>query len=106
MNLLIQDYLRQLESLLKQYQLWQSEPLDVQAFHSKLPFCHDTMAFEQWLQFVFIEKMRVLVAKQLPLPSNFAIAPMAELMLANKSGGTEVTALLKKLDTVFGSPNE
>ncbi len=106
MHQLIQDYLLQLETLLKQYQLWQSQPLDAQAYSSCVPFCHDTMTFEQWLQFVFIEKMRALVAKQLPLPSNFAIAPMAELMLANKSGGTEVIALLKNLDTVFGSPNE
>lgn len=106
MQQLIQRYLAQLESLLKQHQLWQSTPLDDQAYSSTVPFCHDTMAFEQWLQFVFIEKMHVLVVNQQPLPSNFAIAPMGELMLANKTGGTEVTALLKKLDTAFGNPNE
>lgn len=103
---LIQSYLAQLESLLKQHKLWQSAPLDAQAYSSTVPFCHDTMAFEQWLQFVLIEKMRALVTNQQPLPSNFSIAPMGELMLENKSGGTEVTALLKKLDTAFGSLNE
>ncbi|MFY8326352.1 YqcC family protein [Pseudoalteromonas sp. ZZD1] len=106
MHQLIQSYLAQLESLLKQHQLWQNEPIDAKALLSTTPFCHDTMAFEQWLQFVFIEKMAALVANQQPLPSNFAIAPMGELMLANKSGGAEVTALLNKLDTAFGNQNE
>ncbi|MGO2130817.1 MAG: YqcC family protein [Pseudoalteromonas prydzensis] len=102
----IQVYLTQLEGLLKQHQLWQDQPLAVQALNSTVPFCHDTMAFEQWLQFVFIEKMQLLVSHAQPLPANFAIAPMAELMLAHKSGGAAVTQLLAQLDQLLGSNNE
>ena len=101
-----QAYLTQLTALLKQHQLWQSEPIDPSALNSTVPFCHDTMAFEQWLQFVFIEKMQLLVSRAQPLPTNFAIAPMAELMLAQKNGATEVTQLLAQLDQLLGSNNE
>ena len=101
-----QAYLTQLIALLKQHQLWQDEPIAAQALNSTVPFCHDTMAFEQWLQFVFIEKMQLLISELHPLPSNFAIAPMAELMLAQKPGGTAITQLLAQLDQLLGSNNE
>ncbi len=103
---LTQTYLTQLKALLKQHQLWQNEPIDVQALDSTVPFCHDTMAFEQWLQFVFIEKMQMLVTHQHPLPSNFSIAPMAELMLTKKTGAAAITALLSELDNILGSGHE
>lgn len=102
----LQAYLTQLEVLLRQHQLWQEQPIDAQALNSTMPFCHDTMAFEQWLQFVFMEKMDALVTHKLPLPSNFAIAPMAELMFANKEGGAHVIKLLQELDSVFGQSDE
>lgn len=101
-----QSYLTQLEALLKQHQRWQNEPIDAQAFDSTVPFCHDTMTFEQWLQFVFIEKMQNIIDAKQPLPSNFAIAPMAELMFEQKQGGAEITNLLSGLDNLLANNNE
>ncbi|WP_394194011.1 YqcC family protein [Pseudoalteromonas atlantica] len=102
----IQDYLAQLEDLLKQHQLWQNEPIDEHALNFTVPFCHDTLAFEQWLQFVFIKKMSLLIKQQQPLPSNMSIAPMAELMLSKSSGGDEIIELLKEIDNFFGRVND
>ena len=59
------------------------------------------MAFEQWLQFVFLEKMHTLIAHAQPLPRNFAIAPMAEMMLAQHNGGNDVINVLQKLDQLL-----
>ncbi len=64
------------------------------------------MAFEQWLQFVFIEKMQHLITYKQPLPRNFAIAPMAQMTLINKSGGNEIIEVLTQLDALLGEPNE
>lgn len=102
----IQGYLAQLEDLLKQYQLWQNEPIDNYALNSTVPFCHDTMAFEQWLQFVFIKKMSLLIEQQQPLPINMSIAPMAEIMLPKSTGGDEIIELLKEIDNLFGTEND
>lgn len=102
----IRGYLAQLEDLLKQYQLWQNEPIDNYALNSTVPFCHDTMAFEQWLQFVFIKKMSLLIEQQQPLPSNMSIAPMAEIMLSKSTGGDEIIELLKEIDNLFGTEND
>ena len=92
--------LRELESTLQRHSLWQTTPIDPSALNSSVPFCHDTMAFEQWLQFVFLEKMH----SSLHMPSlysHFAIAPMAEMMLAQHSGGNDVINVLQKLDQLL-----
>ncbi|PCC13235.1 YqcC family protein [Pseudoalteromonas sp. JB197] len=101
-----QAYLVQLRALLKKHQLWQNEPIAVEALQSNVPFCHDTIAFEQWLQFVFIEKVEQLIIDKQPLPRNFAIAPMAQMALASKKGSDEIITLLTALDAFLGEPNE
>lgn len=50
----------------------------MQALASREPFCCDTLSFEQWLQFILIPRMGALIAGNHPLPSNIAVAPMAE----------------------------
>ncbi|WP_165735685.1 YqcC family protein [Pseudoalteromonas sp. C8] len=101
-----QTYLVQLTALLQKHALWQSEPIDADALLSNTPFCHDTMAFEQWLQFVFIDKIQLLITHKQPLPRNFAIAPMAQMTLVNKVRSDEIIELLTALDTFLGEPNE
>ena len=101
-----QTYLVQLTALLQKHALWQSEPIDADALLSNTPFCHDTMAFEQWLQFVFIEKMQQLITLSQPLPQNFAIAPMAEMALVGKTGSGEIITLLSELDAFLGKPHD
>ncbi len=99
-------YLQQLAALLKKHQLWQVEPLNPDLLDSSVPFCHDTLAFEQWLQFVFIEKLQRLIDNKQPLPRNFAVAPMAQMTLTDKSGSEYIIALLTQLDSYLGEPNE
>lgn len=101
-----QAYLNQLSALLKKHEMWQSTPIEAYKLQSQAPFCHDTMAFEQWLQFVFIEKIQQLITLKQPLPRNFAIAPMAEMSLVGKAGGTHVIALLSELDAFLGESND
>ena len=101
-----QAYLVQLKALLQKHQLWQCEPILAEALNSSVPFCHDSMAFEQWLQFVFIEKMQHLITYNQQLPRNFAIAPMAQMALINKSGGNEIIEVLTQLDALLGEPHE
>lgn len=67
-----------MESELKALNLWQVAPPSVEALASVQPFCCDTLAFEQWLQFVLIPRMGALIAGHHPLPSNIAVAPMAQ----------------------------
>ncbi|WP_273209722.1 YqcC family protein [Marinobacter subterrani] len=74
----VADSLLNIEMELRQLGLWQSEPPPDEAFLSTKPFCIDTLEFHQWLQFVFVARMKVIVENDHPLPSISGIAPMAE----------------------------
>lgn len=74
--------LNQIETELRKLQLWSPVPPDSAALASTLPFCYDTLMFEQWLQFVFLPRMRALVQGRLPLPTKSGISAMAEQALA------------------------
>jgi uncharacterized protein YqcC (DUF446 family) len=88
--------LDELELALKKKQLWSSTPPSASAFASNAPFCYDTMRFEQWLQFVLINKLRILIEQNQPLPTNANIAAMAQQVIAEH---TEIIEILIKIDT-------
>ena len=74
----VADCLLNIEMELRRLGLWESEPPPEEAFQSTQPFCIDTLEFYQWLQFVFVERMKVIIENDHPLPSASGIAPMAE----------------------------
>lgn len=57
--------------------LWEDVEPSVEALASIQPFAVDTLSFTQWLQFIFIFKMRSFIEED-NLPNSCAIAPMAE----------------------------
>ena len=74
----VADSLLRIEIELRRLGAWESEPPPAEAFRSDKPFCLDTMAFTQWLQFVFVDRMKVLIEGGHRLPEGSGIAPMAE----------------------------
>ena len=60
---------------------------------STLPFCVDTLSFDQWLQFVLIPRMEQLVMLQAPLPTSVSLYPMASEVYKNDL--VEAEALLR-----------
>lgn len=87
-----------IEEAMKMAQLWQTTPPTPEALASVQPFCCDTLAFEQWVQWVLLSRLRALIEGKLPLPTNAAIAPMAEEVWCGQPRFESVTALLRKLD--------
>ena len=67
-----------IEAQLRQLELWQAESPGADALASTQPFCVDTLSFSQWLQFVFVPSMYQLIEARQTLPTECAIAPMAE----------------------------
>ncbi len=68
----------QLEAELKQQQLWSSAAPDSKALASKMPFCCDTLPLQHWLQFIFIPRLRALLAAEQRLPAKVSVLPYAE----------------------------
>jgi uncharacterized protein YqcC (DUF446 family) len=74
----VAEQLIDLECILRSMNLWSHERPSEEDLASDQPFCVDTLRFEQWLQFVFIERMTLIVERELPLPDKCGLAPMAE----------------------------
>ncbi|MDI9246857.1 YqcC family protein [Marinobacter sp. CHS3-4] len=74
----VADRLIQIEIELRQLGAWESEAPPEEALQSTQPFGVDKLEFTQWLQFVFIHRMKVLIEQGHPLPEVSGMAPMAE----------------------------
>ncbi|MBR9726780.1 YqcC family protein [Shewanella intestini] len=96
----LKNQLVELEKQLKLLQLWSAQAISAQALASTAPFACDTMTFEQWLQFIFIPKMQQLMAAKMPLPTNMAIAPMAEHVWQSMPERHSIIELLRVLDAL------
>lgn len=74
---------------------WASAAPGAERLASVEPFCVDTLAFEEWLQWVFLPRMAVLVERGEGLPAGCSIRPMAEMAWAAE--GRRVGGLLELL---------
>ncbi|MFC6439617.1 YqcC family protein [Bowmanella sp. JS7-9] len=77
----------------------QSVPTAVQ-LASELPFCYDTLHFEQWLEFVFIPRLRDML-RQGQLPGAMQLVPMLEMRAAERPDVWQLFAILKRFDELF-----
>ena len=77
--LLVAGLLGELTAELQRLERWQAEHPGAEALASELPFCVDTLSFDQWLQFVLIPRMEQLVLLQAPLPPHWVQPPRAPL---------------------------
>ena len=56
---------------------WSLEPPSPDAMGSTAPFAHDTMTLDQWLQWIFIPRMRETVRQGIRPPAACNIHPFA-----------------------------
>lgn len=98
--------LAQLKQELNALTLWQRCRPNAEQMASTAPFYYDSLAFEQWLQFIFIERISLLIEKGQPLPSEISLLPMAEVSFKNL--GNKANTLLKvigQLDCLLSGRN-
>ncbi|TKB05283.1 YqcC family protein [Alteromonas portus] len=91
----------QLETGMYQDGIWPNEePAEhdlKNAMESAVPFAVDCLAFESWLAFIFIPKMRVLLTHEQPLPP-MQITPAAEIYLS--SANQRTLSQLQRIDNI------
>lgn len=74
---------------------WESTPPAPQALASREPFCVDTLRFEQWLQWIFLPRMKVTLEAGAALPAASGILAMAEVVY--RDSPSRVAGLLEAL---------
>ncbi|ROM52258.1 pseudouridine synthase [Pseudomonas poae] len=63
---------------------WDEVPPSADALGSVEPFAVDTLDFHQWLQWIFLVRMKQILEQDLPLPNASGILEMAEMVYADR----------------------
>ncbi|SDG40275.1 YqcC family protein [Pseudomonas seleniipraecipitans] len=92
---LVADQLLLIERALRTQGWWDSAPPSKQALASQEPFCVDTLDFSQWLQWIFLPRMKAIIEAGASLPAVSGIQPMAEQVYG--VGNRQASELLKAL---------
>jgi len=90
----LNQLLSEIKHELQQIELWTETSPDPQALQSRQPFCHDTLEFAQWLQWVMIPTFDQMLSEGSPLASHDELLPMAETAFADISKKTDQLLLL------------
>jgi uncharacterized protein YqcC (DUF446 family) len=81
---------------------WRDVPPSLEALASTEPFAVDLMAFDQWVQWIFLPRMKAILEQDLPLPNASGILEMAEMVYAGRQQETHtLQQLLKQFDQVI-----
>lgn len=95
----IVDVLLELEAEMRVLGWWEEKKPPSSALASQQPFCVDQLAFEQWLQWVFLPRMKTIIETGQPLPTQSAIFEYAEECLRHHGRrSAHLLALLKRFD--------
>ncbi|MDG9671746.1 YqcC family protein [Hahella sp. CR1] len=102
------DVLLGLEMELRNLGLWRKDQPHEEALASVTPFCADTLEFHEWLQFIFIERMKVIVEFRAPMPPmRSGIEPAAEMAYQGQLGKVAgLLASLRKVDEAINNARD
>ena len=96
----LKQYLIDLEMKMQASGLWQERAPSDEALSSGEPFAIDTLRPEEWLQWIFIPRIRDLIKHNQPMPCGFAIAPYFEETWKQDAKKQAFLPLIRNIDKV------
>ena len=63
---------------------WDAQAPTAEQLSSQEPFCVDTLSFEQWLQWIFLPRMKAIIEQGSPLPKVSAMREMGEMVYSGR----------------------
>ena len=101
------EHLRELESELQVQRLWGTAAPSAQAMASQLPFMYDTLQLHEWLQWVFLPRLRALIEARGSLAFPCNIHPLAEHEWLERQDFDKqhLLTLLSRIDRVLNNGN-
>src|SRR5215472_4730304 len=93
-------YIDQIEKEMRRIGFWQEQPLRPEQLSFKKAFAVDTMTFAQWLQFVFVPRVREAVASN-NFPSSSSVGVQAVREFDGDPDADRLIQLLSEFDALF-----
>ena len=98
----IADVLLEVEATLRTSGKWEKSRPPAAALVSAQPFCLDTLRFEQWLQWIFLPRMKQILEQNMPLPAKSGILVYAQESLPKEDPPTgSLLVLIKRFDDLI-----
>ncbi len=98
----IADVLLEVEANLRSSGRWDPGRPPEAALGSQQPFCLDTLRFEQWLQWIFLPRMKQILENSRPLPTKSGIFAYAQDYLCNNDPpSNNLLNLIKRFDDLI-----
>ena len=93
-------YIDQIEQEMRRIGLWRATPLQPEQMNFKQAFAMDTMTFAQWLQFVFVPRVREAIAAN-SFPSSSSVGAQAVREFDGDLEADRLVQLLSEFDALF-----
>jgi len=101
----LSELLDELEAELKALDFWSDMAPSPQALASEQPFSVDTLSLSEWLQWIYIQRLRALMEAGLPLPAGAHVKPYAEEALKQERQRTgQLLRIIDQIDEYLGKP--
>lgn len=98
----IADHLLLIERELHVQGWWSEQAPSAEALASTVPFAVDSLSFEEWLQWIFLPRMKEILELGLALPSASGILVMAETVFVDRPDESrELRRLLAEFDQLI-----
>jgi len=98
---IVEARLTAIEAEMKRRGLWQSNPLTPEQYEFQQAFALDTMAFSQWLQFIFIPRVRNIIQTRDEFPSSSSVGAQAVREFDGYDEASKLTSMLSEFDALF-----
>lgn len=97
----VQEWTDKIEAEMKRAGYWRDEPLPPEMYHFTQAFAMDTMSFSYWLQFIFIPRVRSIIAEKGQFPSRSMVGVQALREFDGDDAANELVTLLIGFDDLF-----
>jgi len=88
---------------MKRLGMWRSEPLPPEAYDFQEAFAMDKMTFTSWLQFVFIPRVRQIIATNGRFPSQSQVGAQAVREFDGNDDADPLITMLSNFDALIES---
>jgi uncharacterized protein YqcC (DUF446 family) len=99
------DIINAIEAEMRVLDLWEGRVPSQADMSSRMPFCYDTLKFWQWLQWVLIPRIRLILAEDSAWPTSSEIAPLAETEFRRlPQDCSRLLAMIRAFDRLIAGP--